>query len=109
MALALHIHIFLFMFLLIFSLLRAEVPPLEQFRFLNNGEFGESVVEYGASYRDLGVFRNQFRLCFYNTTPNAFTLAIGMGTGSPDSIMRWVWQANPQNPVHEDASLSFGS
>ncbi|CAN6902440.1 unnamed protein product [Brassica oleracea] len=36
------------------------------------------------------------------------TLAIGMGTGSPDSIIRWVWQANPQHPVHEEASLSFG-
>ena len=36
------------------------------------------------------------------------TLAIGMGTGSPDSIIRWVWQANPQHPVHEEASPSFG-
>lgn len=95
------------LFLLI-SLVRPQVPPMEQFRFINNGDFGESTVEYGASYRDLGVIRNQFRLCFFNTTPNEFTLAIGMGTGSSDSIIRWVWQANPQNPVQEEASLSFG-
>ncbi|XP_010498022.1 PREDICTED: epidermis-specific secreted glycoprotein EP1-like [Camelina sativa] len=95
------------LFLLI-SLVRSQVPPLEQFRFLNNGDFGESTVEYGASYRDLGVIRNQFRLCFFNTTPNEFTLGIGMGTGRSDSIIRWVWQANPQNPVQEEASLSFG-
>ncbi|KAG7654557.1 Bulb-type lectin domain [Arabidopsis suecica] len=107
MALASHILILLSLFLLI-SLVRPQVPPMEQFRFLNNGDFGESTVEYGASYRDLGVIRNQFRLCFFNTTPNAFTLAIGMGTGSSDSIIRWVWQANPQKPVQEEASLSFG-
>ncbi|CAL9215280.1 unnamed protein product [Arabidopsis halleri] len=107
MALASHTLILLSLFLLI-SLVRPQVHPLEQFRFLNNGDFGESTVEYGASYRDLGVIRNQFRLCFFNTTPNAFTLAIGMGTGSSDSIIRWVWQANPQNPVQEEASLSFG-
>lgn len=65
-------------------------------------------MEYGASYRDVGVIRNHFRLCFFNTTPNAFTLVIGMGTRSSDSIIRWVWQANPQTPVHEEASLSFG-
>lgn len=31
-----------------------------------------------------------------------------MGTGSSDSIICWVWQANLQNPVPEEASLSFG-
>ncbi|CAA7056696.1 unnamed protein product [Microthlaspi erraticum] len=108
MALASHILLTLVSLFLLIFLVQPQVPPSEQFRFLNNGAFGESTVEYGASYRDLGVIRNHFRLCFFNTTPNAFTLAIGMGTGSSDSIIRWVWQANPKNPVREEASLSLG-
>ncbi|KAJ4868674.1 Curculin-like (mannose-binding) lectin family protein [Raphanus sativus] len=107
MALASHILTLLSLFLLI-TLVQPQVPPSEQLQFLNRGDFGDSEIEYGASYRDVGVIRNHFRLCFYNTTPNAYTLAIGMGTGTSDSIIRWVWQANPRTPVHEEASLSFG-
>ncbi|ESQ35114.1 hypothetical protein EUTSA_v10007731mg [Eutrema salsugineum] len=107
MGLASHILTLLSLFLLII-LVRPQVDPSQQLQFINRGEFGESTVEYGASYRDVGVIRNLFRLCLFNTTPNAFILAIGMGTGSSDSIIRWVWQANPQNPVQEEASLSFG-
>ncbi|XP_011013506.1 PREDICTED: epidermis-specific secreted glycoprotein EP1-like [Populus euphratica] len=45
---------------------------------------------------------------FYNTTPNAFTLALRMGTVRSTSTMRWVWEANRGNPVGENATLTFG-
>ncbi|KAJ0247921.1 Curculin-like [Hirschfeldia incana] len=107
MAVASHIFTFLSLFFLI-SLVRPQVDPSQQLQSLNRGDFGDLKVEYGASYREVGVIRDHFRLCFFNTTPNAYTLAIGMGTGTSDSIIRWVWQANPRTPVHEEASLSFG-
>ncbi|KAE8679079.1 Epidermis-specific secreted glycoprotein EP1 [Hibiscus syriacus] len=50
-----------------------------------------------------------FQLCFYNTTPDAYTLALRMGLNKSESLFRWVWEANRGNPVKENATLTFGS
>ncbi|XP_057461176.1 epidermis-specific secreted glycoprotein EP1-like [Actinidia eriantha] len=100
------------LFLLIqtlFSISQATVPASETFQFVNEGEFGDYIVEYDADYRVLSVFNNPFQLCFYNTTPNAFTLALRMGTVRSESLMRWVWEANRGKPVGENATLTFGT
>ncbi|KAI4388257.1 hypothetical protein MLD38_000601 [Melastoma candidum] len=90
------------------STLLAKVPPSSQFQFVNEGELGPYVVEYGGSYRVLNVFAAPFQLSFYNTTPDAFTLALRMGLTRSESLFRWVWEANRGNPVRENATLSFG-
>jgi hypothetical protein len=84
------------------------VPLSSTFKYVNEGEFGDYIVEYGANYRVLDPFNSPFQLCFYNTTPNAFTLALRMGTVRSTSTMRWVWEANRGNPVGENATLTFG-
>ncbi|KAA8523998.1 hypothetical protein F0562_010571 [Nyssa sinensis] len=91
----------------------AQVPANATFKFVNQGEFGDRIIEYDASYR---VIRNDvytfythpFRLCFYNTTPDAFIFAIRAGIPDDGSLMRWVWDANRNHPVRENATLSFG-
>ncbi|XP_065872910.1 epidermis-specific secreted glycoprotein EP1-like [Euphorbia lathyris] len=98
---------------LIFSaisfLAEASVPPSETFQYINEGEFGEYIVEYDANYRALDPFAQPFQLCFYNTTPNEYTLALRMGTVRSESLMRWVWEANRNKPVRENASLTFST
>ncbi|XP_026424411.1 EP1-like glycoprotein 2 [Papaver somniferum] len=85
------------------------VPSSKTFKFINQGDFGDYIVEYDANYRALDLFSSPFQLCFYNTTPNAFTLALRMGLVRSESIMRWVWDANRGNPVRENATLTFGT
>ncbi|KAI3769330.1 hypothetical protein L6452_00431 [Arctium lappa] len=68
-----------------------------------------TVLEYDPTYRSLPLFTSPFRLCFYNTAPNAYTLALRMGVRSDRSSMRWVWDANRGDPVCENATLSFGT
>ncbi|TYH30015.1 hypothetical protein ES288_A01G059900v1 [Gossypium darwinii] len=104
------------MSLLSFSLLllfafsaKAVVPPSETFRFVNEGEFGPFIVEYGADYRVISIANAPFQLAFYNTTPNAFTLALRMATTRSESLFRWVWEANRGNPVRENATFSLGT
>ncbi|KAL9669225.1 hypothetical protein QQ045_006768 [Rhodiola kirilowii] len=46
---------------------------------------------------------------YYNTTPNAFTLAIRMGLTRTESPRRWTWEANRGNPVGLNSNLTFGS
>ncbi|KAK3026471.1 hypothetical protein RJ639_041768, partial [Escallonia herrerae] len=48
-------------------------------------------------------------LCFYNTTPNAYTLALRIGVQRQEPFYRWVWEANRGNPVGENATLTFGT
>ncbi|KAI3753680.1 hypothetical protein L2E82_25741 [Cichorium intybus] len=102
-----------FLLLLSFQLFstisEAVVPASDTFTYVNEGEFGDYIVEYDANYRALPPFANPFQLCFYNTTPNAFTLALRMGTVRSESLMRWVWEANRGNPVRENATLTFGT
>ncbi|KAF2287319.1 hypothetical protein GH714_039618 [Hevea brasiliensis] len=93
----------------VFSLIAHASVPLCYLQICYEGEFGEYIVEYGANYRVLDPFAQPFQLCFYNTTPNAYTLALRMGTVRSESLMRWVWEANRGNPVGEKATLIFGT
>ncbi|GJU43265.1 epidermis-specific secreted glycoprotein EP1-like protein [Tanacetum coccineum] len=101
------------LFLLCIQLLsfnsEAVVPASDTFTYINEGDFGDYIVEYDANYRALSPFNNPFQLCFYNTTPNAFTLALRMGTVRSESLMRWVWEANRGKPVRENATFSLGT
>ena len=98
----------LFLFSLFACIARAQVPANQTFKFVNEGELGPYIVEYDGDYRTLGVFAAPFQLGFYNTTPNAFTLALRMGLTRSESLFRWVWEANRGNPVGENATLVFG-
>ncbi|EXC18477.1 Epidermis-specific secreted glycoprotein EP1 [Morus notabilis] len=97
----------LFILSLTLSIAQAQVPENATFKFVNEGELGPYIVEYDGSYRMLSVFNSPFQLAFYNTTPNAFTLALRMGLRR--SEFRWVWEANRGNPVGENATLTFGT
>ncbi|KAL8237947.1 hypothetical protein R6Q59_019028 [Mikania micrantha] len=105
---------FCFMFRLI-SISDAIVPPNETFHYVNNGDlfFGNEYLiydsEYAPTYRVLPPYIFPFRLCFYNTTPNAYTLALRMGRYRGATVMPWVWEANRGKPVRENATLSLGS
>ncbi|CAN1814854.1 EP1-like glycoprotein 3 [Linum perenne] len=87
---------------------QATVPPSGRFSFSNDGEFGPYIVEYNANYRLIRISNNPFQLCFYNTTPGQYTLALRIGTVRSESLMRWVWEANRGNPVGENATFSLG-
>ncbi|KAK1439672.1 hypothetical protein QVD17_05492 [Tagetes erecta] len=93
----------------LFSISQSLVPASETFTYVNEGQFGDYVVEYGGNYRTLNLFRRPFQLCFYNTTPNAYTLALRMGTVRSENLMRWVWEANRGKPVRENATFSLGA
>ncbi|PRQ31041.1 putative bulb-type lectin domain, PAN/Apple domain-containing protein [Rosa chinensis] len=100
----------LFLFSIFAFTAQAQVPANETFTLINEGEFGPYVVEYFGDYRMLPqVFSSPFQLGFYNTTPNAFTLALRMGLTRSESLMRWVWEANRGNPVGENATFSLGT
>ncbi|ESR55748.1 EP1-like glycoprotein 4 [Citrus sinensis] len=102
--------IILFAFLpLVFSIANAQVPPSETFQFVNEGDFGDFIVEYGGDYRMLGIFNAPFQLGFYNTTPNAYTLALRWGLTRQEPFFRWVWEANRGKPVRENATFSLGT
>ncbi|CAL8150832.1 unnamed protein product [Prunus armeniaca] len=88
---------------------QAQVPANETFKFVNEGEFGQYIVEYDGNYRPLDTFTSPFQLAFYNTTPNAYTLAVRMGLRRSESLIRWVWEANRGNPVGENATFTFGT
>ncbi|XP_068649062.1 EP1-like glycoprotein 2 [Aristolochia californica] len=88
---------------------RATVPDSETFKYVNEGEFGEYFPEYAASYRLLPVGNYLFQLCFYSSNPDAFHLAMLMGNEDSDfSLLRFVWEANRNVPVGENATLTFG-
>ncbi|KAK2997684.1 hypothetical protein RJ639_025751 [Escallonia herrerae] len=91
------------------SIAQAAVPASDTFKYVNEGEFGDYVVEYGGTYRPLSVFSSPFQLCFYNTTPNAYTLALRIGVQRQEPFYRLVWEANRGKPVGENATLTFGT
>ncbi|XP_051124773.1 epidermis-specific secreted glycoprotein EP1-like [Andrographis paniculata] len=102
--------IFFFLFFHVFPFLsRGVVPPSQTFNYVNDGEFGPYIVEYDANYRVLPIARSPFQMCFYNTTPGEYTLALRMGTTRSESLFRWVWEANRGNPVGENATFSLGT
>ncbi|MFS7984305.1 putative S-locus glycoprotein [Helianthus anomalus] len=65
-------------FQLFSSISEAVVSASDTFTYVNEGDFGDYIVEYDANYRALPPFTNPFQLCFYNTTPYVFTLALRM-------------------------------
>ncbi|OVA15171.1 Bulb-type lectin domain [Macleaya cordata] len=89
---------------------KAQVPVSKTFTFVNQGDLLSGyLVEYKADYRPLNISNYPFSLCFYNTTPNSFFLALGMGNATLfTSLIRWVWTANHARPVTENAKLIFG-
>lgn len=94
------------------TLTQSQVPKNETFTYINQGEFGDRIIEYDASYRFIDIsdalYTFPFRLCFYNTTPDAHVLAIRAGLPRDESLMRWVWDANRNRPVKENSTLTFG-
>ncbi|RZC76592.1 hypothetical protein C5167_000711 [Papaver somniferum] len=54
----------------------------------------------GANYRALDLFSSPFQLCFYNTTPNAFTLALRMDGNLvlTDADGQIAWQTEFEHP-----------
>ncbi|KAH9778978.1 EP1-like glycoprotein 3 [Citrus sinensis] len=93
----------------LFFVANAKVPPSETFKFVNEGEFGPYVNEYDANYRMLSIFNSPFQLAFYNTTPNAYTLALRLGLQRNEPLFLWVWEANRGKPVRENATFSLGT
>ncbi|KAM5586245.1 EP1-like glycoprotein 2 [Rosa sericea] len=92
---------------------QAQVPANQTFIFVNQGELGDRIVEFEASYRVIQTkahtfYTHPFRLCFYNTTPDSYIFAIRAGVPNDEDLMRWVWDANRNHPVHEKATLSLG-
>lgn len=102
---------FLTLILLSFStfIAQAIVPQNETFKFVNSGELGPFIVEYGADYRMISIFNAPFQVGFYNTTPNAYTLALRIGLQRSEQLFRWVWEANRGNPVDENATFSLNT
>lgn len=108
---------FPFYFLLLtffFIAIQAQVPAYQTFKFVNHGEFGRPITEYQSTYRpiqakNINFYAHPFQLCFYNTTPGAYILATRAGIPGDRGLMRWVWDANRNHPVGENAALSFGS
>ncbi|XP_058758979.1 epidermis-specific secreted glycoprotein EP1-like [Vicia villosa] len=90
-------------------LAQAIVPKNETFKFVNSGELGPFIVEYGADYRMISIFNAPFQVGFYNTTPNAYTLALRIGLQRSEQLFRWVWEANRGNPVDENATFSLNT
>ncbi|KAL6283450.1 hypothetical protein ACE6H2_014379 [Prunus campanulata] len=93
--------------------IQSQVPANQTFKFINQGEFEDGIVEYHSTYRVIQTnaytfSRYPFRLCFYNTTPDSYVFAIRAGVPNDLGLMRWVWDANRNHPVHEKATLSFG-
>ncbi|KAK9048576.1 hypothetical protein SSX86_032459 [Deinandra increscens subsp. villosa] len=97
----------LFFFFFLFLRSDAIVPANETFHYVNEGDFGTFDSEYAPTYRPLPPFTFPFQLCFYNTTPNAYTLALRMGTRRDGTVMPWVWEANRGKPVSENATFSL--
>ncbi|XP_024157587.1 EP1-like glycoprotein 2 [Rosa chinensis] len=92
---------------------QAQVPANQTFIFVNQGKLGDRIVEFEASYRVIQTkahtfYTHPFRLCFYNTTPDSYIFAIRAGVPNDEDLMRWVWDANRNHPVHEKATLSLG-
>ncbi|KAI3965056.1 hypothetical protein MKX01_013987 [Papaver californicum] len=110
MAPLIHNHFLLFLAILLCSsvLVQSQVPKNATFRYINEGEFSDYIVEYDANHRIVRTISNYpFRLCFYNTTPNAYVLALRAGIPRDEDLMRWVWDANRNDPVRENATLTF--
>ncbi|KAH9625213.1 hypothetical protein KSS87_003593 [Heliosperma pusillum] len=78
------------------------------YRFVNDPQVPLSTNgDYKSTYRcyaETTYDEFQMSFCFFNTTPNAYTLALGTGPYRPGNDPgKWVWAANTNRPVREDA------
>ncbi|KAL5731151.1 hypothetical protein ACHQM5_003908 [Ranunculus cassubicifolius] len=102
------------LFLTLSIVAKAAVPSSKTFKYVLQGEFGDYITEYDASYRIINIpnfltASTPFQLFFYNTTPDAYTLGLRLGRPRYESQLRWVWDANRGNPVRENSTLTFGA
>uniref|UniRef100_A0A0D6R4V4 Bulb-type lectin domain-containing protein n=1 Tax=Araucaria cunninghamii TaxID=56994 RepID=A0A0D6R4V4_ARACU len=97
--------------LLLCGLASLSVEAKGPFSSVNSGELGDYIVEYGADYRTVALASQtgNFQLVFFNTTPNAFAVAVRMGNFNRAETMRFVWTANRNDLVGDNATLSFAS
>lgn len=65
-----------------------KVPANETFRYVNQGEYGDYINEYDATYRTTLIGTSPFQLMWYNTTPGAYFVALRMGTSRSESVRR---------------------
>lgn len=83
------------------------VPANETFHFVNEGKYFEHMLSDVGTYLPLDTIvpsAGPFELCFYNTTPAAFTLAIRMGF----LFSHVVWEANHGSPLVKIPPLHSG-
>lgn len=97
------------LFILLLVVAAASEAKLNTFSYVNEGEFGPYVVEYDANYRVAPLGSANFQLVFFNTTPNAYALGIRMGNHNYAETMRFVWAANRNHPVRDNATLTFSA
>jgi len=101
------------LFPLVYGLLflRATGSVSGAFSFTNSGELGYYICEYDADYRPLPLATSNgiFQMVFFNTTPNAYALAIRLGYHAQAETMRFVWTANRNDLVRENATLKYGT
>ncbi|KAI3851924.1 hypothetical protein MKW98_019923 [Papaver atlanticum] len=104
-------------------LVQSAVSKNKTFRIINNGEnsFWQSSEYSVTKFRDAAsinfigsspnLFYSPFGLYFYNSTPNASILGIGVHLPDSDDHaakeIRWVWGANLNDPVRENTTLTF--
>ncbi|KAI3852386.1 hypothetical protein MKX03_018866 [Papaver bracteatum] len=104
--------VFLFLFFILCSssiLVSAVVPVSKTFNIVNRGALLSGIVEFNAEFRQLRFANYPFRLCFYKPVfADSYILGIGLGNGGNTRI-RWVWAANLNHPVGENANLVFNS
>lgn len=98
---ALSLPLFGTIFVISISPAHAIVPCNATFKYVNEGELGGYIVEYGADYRPLDIGKFPFLLCFYNTTPNNFLL---------ESDTPWAYEFQFQSTMNiENLSSGGGS
>ncbi|KAI3948117.1 hypothetical protein MKX01_014716 [Papaver californicum] len=108
---------------LVVSIVILIIPKNQTFQLINQGEYLNKLDEYGSTFRmrDMEkpygnstaylirskIVTYTFGLYFYNTTRNAHVLGIVGGNMGGD--LRWIWDANRNHPVRENATLTFGT
>ncbi|KAI3927510.1 hypothetical protein MKW92_002403 [Papaver armeniacum] len=78
-------------------LIQSQVTKEKTFQFINQGEFAGYIVDYDMPTDFLSA-----------PSPDAYILAIRAGFPNEEDLMRWVWDANRNDPVRENATLTFG-
>lgn len=88
------LHLSFFLLASIFVYVSHAIVPSERtFMYINEGnKLGSYAYDYMENYHSLPISKFPFTLCFYNTTPNAFVLALAMGDDYKESNIWWAWE-----------------